>query len=663
MCVTLPAGETRFTTRVPLTLTHVDMTTADPLVGATLDRRYYVESRIAGGGMATVYVGRDLRLDRRLALKVMHLSLASDPMFVQRFINEAHSVAKLSHPNVVQVYDQGTDQGHVFLVMEYVAGSTLRDRLNEHGRLDSHQALQTIAPVLAALGAAHQAGIAHRDVKPENVLLTADGRVKVADFGLARAVEDSQQSLTNTGTVMGTAAYLAPEQIEHGVSDARSDVYSAGIMLYELLTGGQPHTGETTIAVAYQHVNTDVPRPSSVVPGIPSQVDALVTGATERDPQYRPGSAGQLLAGVMETMRGAAPTAVAPPSNASAPSGPATPPSHDTVEVDLAQVPLDDGDDENDDAGERPWYLRPVALVGGAIVLVALVGLGWWLLFGRYETVPELSGMDEAAAEERLEQLELDLVVAEDRAYSDDVAEGEVVEATPNFEERILPGETVTVTLSKGPQVVDMPDIVGEPVSDARDQLEDAGISEINEEEVTSHDEPPGTVLSSDPEPGSDADRDESATLEVSSGFDVPDVVGSTEDQARGQLEDLGLAVEVEREENEDVDKDEVMAQDPENGTTVGAGDTVTLTVSSGPGEIDIPDVTGWKVDDAREELEDLGFEVKINDGPIGGDHVHSVSPDDKAKEGDEIEINTSPIPPPDDGGGNGDGNRGGDDD
>lgn len=231
-----------------------------------------------------------------------------------------------------------------------------------------------------------------------------------------------------------------------------------------------------------------------------------------------------------------------------------------------------------------------------------------------------------------------------------------IAETSPGFDERILPGETVTVTLSKGPQVVDMPDIVGEPVSDAREQLEDAGISEIEEDEKVSHDEPPGTVLSSDPEPGSDADREEAVTLEVSSGFNVPDVVGSEEDQARTQLEDVGLTVEVEQESSEDVDKGEVMSQDPEGGTTVGAGDTVTLTVSSGEEKIEIPDVTGWKVDDAKKELKDLGFKVKVNEGLIGGDRVQSYRPNGEAKEGDEIQLNVGPFAPNGDGNGRGNG-------
>ncbi len=622
------------------------MTTADPLVGATLDRRYYVESRIAGGGMATVYVGHDLRLDRRLALKVMHFSLAQDPSFVRRFINEAHSVAKLSHPNVVQVYDQGNDQGHVYLAMEYVAGRTLRDMLNERGRLDSQQALQVMAPVLAALGAAHQAGMVHRDVKPENVLLTEDGRVKVADFGLARAVEDSQQGMTKTGTVMGTAAYLAPEQIERGTSDARSDVYAAGIMLYELLTGSQPHTGENPIAIAYQHVNSDVPRPSSVVPGTPPAVDELVTKATERDPRYRPSNAGQYLTSTLKVM----------PPGAGAAVGQTSPLAYDTA------VPAPAGDSSGSDTLEvnlegadfggpeqRPWlgrYGRYAALAFGVVLLAVLLGFGWWMLFGRYENVPELAGLDEQAAEQRLSETGLELVVAGERAYSDQAEAGQIAESSPGAGEQILPGDTVTVTLSKGPQVIDMPDVVGEPVSEARTTLEETGLAEIEEQESVSYDEPPGTVLSSDPEPGADADRENAVTLEVSSGFEVPEVVGSPEDDARGTLEEAGLNVEV-NEVSSDADEGEVVGQDPEAGVTAGPGDTVTIAVSSGAEKIEIPDVTGFKVKDAEKELKDRGFEVEVNESLLGGDRVQSFSPQGEAEEGETIELTVGPFVQP----------------
>ncbi len=279
----------------------MDATLADPLVGRLLDGRYRVESRIARGGMATVYVATDTRLDRTVALKVMHSELAGDADFVRRFIGEAKSVARLSHPNVVAVFDQGSDGEQVYLAMEYVPGRNLRDLLNERGRLGPAEALDLMVPVLAGLGAAHQAGFVHRDIKPENVLITADNRVKVVDFGLARAVAAARH--TNTGMLIGTVAYLAPEQVSRASADARSDVYGAGVMLFELVTGRQPYTGDTPLAVAYRHVNETVPAPSSLVPGLPPAVDALVALATSRDPGLRPGDASQLLRAVFDARR------------------------------------------------------------------------------------------------------------------------------------------------------------------------------------------------------------------------------------------------------------------------------------------------------------------------------------------------------------------------
>ena len=271
----------------------MDTTLARPPIGQLLDGRYRVESLIARGGMATVYLGTDTRLDRTVALKIMHAELANDEDFVRRFVAEARSVARLSHPNVVTVYDQGADGRTLYLAMEYVPGRTLRDLLNERGRLRPREALDIMEGVLAGLAAAHDAGIAHRDVKPENVLLSDSSAVKVADFGLARLLAGVSQ--TKSGMIIGTAAYLAPEQVAGGAADARTDVYAAGVMLFELLTGRQPHTGDTPLAVAYKHVNEVVPPPSSVVPGLPPALDALVALATSRDPELRPGDAGQFL--------------------------------------------------------------------------------------------------------------------------------------------------------------------------------------------------------------------------------------------------------------------------------------------------------------------------------------------------------------------------------
>ncbi|MFD6098091.1 Stk1 family PASTA domain-containing Ser/Thr kinase [Nocardiopsis flavescens] len=645
----------------------MDMTTSDPLVGATLDQRYFVESRIAGGGMATVYVAHDLRLDRRLALKVMHPSLAQDPTFVQRFINEAHSVAKLSHPNVVQVFDQGEDRGHVFLAMEYVPGRTLRALLNERGRLNAHDALNVMAPVLAALGAAHQAGMVHRDIKPENVLITEDGRIKVADFGLARAVEQSTQGLTRTGTLMGTAAYLAPEQIERGTADARTDVYAAGIMLYELLTGGQPHTGETPIAIAYQHVNEDVPRPSHFLPGLPPEVDGLVTKATERDPRYRPGNAGQFLAKVLEVLHrlpeaargGGAPLPPVAPAAAATASvtapqliaGGAGPGTENATMI-VSMGPSDPYDDEDD--GYRDDYpgggpaerRRRGILLGAGAAALALVVLaaGWWFLLGRFEEVPEVVGAEQEAACAQVRDAGLKCLVADEQVYSGEAA-GTVGEVEPAAGERLTPGEEVTLHLSKGPQEIEMPEFEGEDISNALKKMEELGFApeSLEQNVVDAADVPPGQVISTDPPAGEAADRESTVTFEVSRGIDVPAVSGQEAEDARRTLEDLGLTVSIVEAESDSVDEGLVISQNPDTGTTLSAGSEVELTVSTGPPGVEIPDVVGMNFREAREELEEAGFDVKV-DRILGGRIVSNQSHTGKAPEGTEITITATPF-------------------
>jgi len=315
----------------------MDTTLARVPIGQLLDGRYRVESRLAHGGMATVYLGTDTRLDRTVALKIMHAELASDGDFVRRFVAEARSVARLSHPNVVTVFDQGADGRTLYLAMEYVPGSTLRELLHQRTRLQPGEALDIFEGVLSGLAAAHAAGIAHRDVKPENVLLGDAHSVKVADFGLARLLSDAPH--TKSGLLIGTAAYLAPEQVAGGRADFRTDVYAAGIMLFELLTGHQPFTGDTPLAVAYRHVNETVPPPSSLVPGLPPALDALVAMATSRNPDLRPPDAGQLLRAVSGTRHGLPPGAPLPgPHGAAADPLPGTAPGagHDAWATDTA---------------------------------------------------------------------------------------------------------------------------------------------------------------------------------------------------------------------------------------------------------------------------------------------------------------------------------------
>ena len=273
----------------------MDRTVADPMSGRLRDGRYRVGPRIARGGMATVYEATDLRLDRVCALKVMHAGLGEDDDFAGRFVREARAAARLSHPNVVAVFDQGDDDGTLFLAMEYVPGHTLRDLVRKEAPMPPAKALSLLDPVLSALAAAHRAGLIHRDVKPENVLLADDGRVKVADFGLARAVSAETQHTATGGVLIGTVSYLSPELVVDGRADARSDVYAAGVVLYEMLTGRKPHEGESPIQVAYKHVHEDVPPPSRSTPGIPPYVDALVARATARDRDFRPADARELL--------------------------------------------------------------------------------------------------------------------------------------------------------------------------------------------------------------------------------------------------------------------------------------------------------------------------------------------------------------------------------
>src|SRR5689334_6607917 len=328
------------------TLGRVDTAVTDPVMGQVLEGRYRLEERVARGGMSTVYAATDLRLHKTVAVKVMAEHLAHDPTFVDRFTREARAAAMLSHPNVVGVSDQGSDQGLVFLVMELVRGRTLRDLLTARGRLTVAEAFAVLEPVLAGLTAAHRAGIVHRDIKPENVLIGVDGVVKVADFGLARAVVGSGQTSQTGGVLIGTVAYLSPEQLERGGADARSDVYAAGIVLYELLTGHPPYGGDTPLAVAYQHVHHDVPPPSDETPGLPWQIDELVARATRRDPAVRPVDAGAFLAELADlcTDLGIAPVPV-PTGRSTAGPGTLRPTNrpHSTVRPRHRSDPVDPG--------------------------------------------------------------------------------------------------------------------------------------------------------------------------------------------------------------------------------------------------------------------------------------------------------------------------------
>ncbi|MDX6284303.1 MAG: eukaryotic-like serine/threonine-protein kinase, partial [Kribbellaceae bacterium] len=478
-------------------VTHV----GDRLVGRVLDGRYRVGSRIAKGGMATVYEALDMRLDRIIALKVMHLGMGDDAEFGRRFVAEARAAAKLSHPNVVAVFDQGTDDDTLFLAMEYVPGRTLRDVIRQQSPMPPARALDLLAPVLSALSAAHDAGIVHRDIKPENVLISNDGTVKVADFGLARAVTTTGNTATQ-GLLMGTVSYLAPELVTDGRADARSDVYSSGILLYELLTGAKPHTGDTPIQVAYAHVHADVPPPSQLVPGIPPYVDALVQRATARDRDLRPADA-RVFSRQVHRVRSAIEEGL-----------PDDPELTGDLTIPIQQMrqdnEYDDGYSRGSEYVEQPprndtivvpyepaqpqsllWPTKQppptgpvtrqpqpqrrgrgfIALIGVLALAIGIGSAAWFYGVHRYTSTPDLLRITAAAATTKATEFGLTAKPV-NQDYSEDVPKGEVMATNPEPGSRIRKEGEVELTVSKGPERYRVPQLKGLDEDSARRALE-----------------------------------------------------------------------------------------------------------------------------------------------------------------------------------------------
>jgi eukaryotic-like serine/threonine-protein kinase len=647
--------------------TVVDRTVADPLIGRVLDGRYRIGPRIARGGMATVYEATDLRLDRICALKIMHSGLGDDDDFAGRFVREARSAARLSHPNVVAVFDQGDDHGTLFLAMEYIPGHTLRDLIRKEAPMAPTKALALIEPVLSALAAAHQAGMIHRDVKPENVLLADDGRIKVADFGLARAVSAETQHTATGGILIGTVSYLSPELVVDGKADARSDVYAAGVMLYELLTGRKPHEGETPIQVAYKHVHEDVPPPSERIPSIPAYVDALVARATARDRDLRPADARVLLHQVRRVRDALDHGVVDDPE----------------LTADLAPTrkvpPLDDIDYVREDAptllspeqagafgvddtaviraarstppvpppSGRPPQPRPVrpprrSRRGPILLLVVLLlaagaGLaGWYFGMGRYTTTPGVINLSASQARDKVEAEGLKFTIG-DQAWSETVPAGSVVSTDPNGGERILEHGTVTAVVSKGPERYQVPALRGMTLDQAQQALSSAHLSFGNSTGRFDEKVAKGVVLSSDPAAGKELHRGTPIDLVVSKGprpITVPDYTGKDGTEAVQALKHLGFRVHVTRVHHDTVPKGEVISQNPSSGTGF-RGDRVELSISRGPVLVAVPQVKGMGVDEATRILEAAGFQVKTHNSElyIGVGYVVGVDPG----EGDRV--------------------------
>ncbi|MFD7085067.1 Stk1 family PASTA domain-containing Ser/Thr kinase [Streptomyces sp. NPDC002181] len=647
----------------------MDTTLDDPLVGQTLDGRYRVDARIAAGGMATVYRAVDTRLDRVLALKVMHPALAADAGFVDRFIREAKSVARLAHPNVVAVFDQGTDGPYTYLAMEYVSGCTLRDVLRERGALQPRAALDILEPVLAALGAAHRAGFVHRDMKPENVLIGDDGRVKVADFGLVRSVDTVTST---TGAVLGTVSYLAPEQIENGATDTRVDVYACGVVLYEMLTGSKPHTGGTPAQVLYQHLHEDVPPPSAAVPGLPGILDQLVTYATARDPELRPTDAAGLLGLTLDAraLLGDAELDAVPPQARAEQRGAtedrtsviprpvtAQPPVHQTSRLERPEAtPVQSRSQAHAEAPPPPRSRgsrgprRGTLLVIAGVLLALGLGTGvWYINAGQFTKVPNLLGKTEAQAKSELSAAGLG-VKRIDRKFSDAFDRGTVMNSDPESGKRIRGNGAVVLTVSRGPEVVVVPDVKGRPLEEAKAELVKSGLAPGMITQAFSQDVAQGSVISTNPDGGQKRSPDTAVAIVVSKGrpVQVTSVVGRPLDQARAALQDLGLKVETAAEEvNSPFPAGTVANQSIGAGSQAATGDTVTLTVSKGPRQIPVPNVTGLEADVARKTLEAAGFKVKVERPLISFSNTvdaQSVPGGQSAPEGSTIVVRTKGL-------------------
>jgi eukaryotic-like serine/threonine-protein kinase len=625
----------------------------DRLVGRVLDGRYRVGSRVAKGGMATVYEALDMRLDRIIALKVMHLGMGDDAEFGRRFVAEARAAAKLSHPNVVAVFDQGTDDDTLFLAMEYVPGRTLRDVIRQQSPLPPARALDLLAPVLSALSAAHDAGIVHRDIKPENVLISNDGTVKVADFGLARAVTTTGNTATQ-GLLMGTVSYLAPELVTDGRADARSDVYSAGILLYELLTGAKPHTGDTPIQVAYAHVHADVPPPSQLVPGIPPYVDALVQRATARDRDLRPADA-RVFSRQVHRVRSAIEEGL--PDDPELTGDLTVPiqqmrqdneyddgytrgngyveqqPRHDTIVVPFEPAqpqlrPLSatrQGGAGSPAGPAGPLARRPerrgrgfIALIGVLALAIGVGSAAWFYGVHRYTTTPVLLNMTAADANTKAAESGLTTKLA-NQDYSEDVAKGEVMATNPEPGSRIRKEGEVELTVSKGPERYRVPQLKGLDQDAARRALESIKLNVGQVSQAYSETVPTGRVIIFSPKFDSVMKPGDSVNLAISKGkrpIAVPDLTGKPVREATRTLKKAGFTVDRTDQFDEKIPEGQVISQTPSNGTLF-AKDKVTLVVSKGPALRKVPNVRSKKLSDAEKILTEAGFLVKVEKAPF----------------------------------------------
>jgi eukaryotic-like serine/threonine-protein kinase len=591
------------------------MTTSEEIAGTLFAGRYRLERKLGSGGMADVWLAGDQELGRRVAVKILHGRYASDAQFVERFRREATHAAGLSHPNIVSIFDRGEVDGSYFIVMEYVEGRTLKELLVSRGPCPVPVAISYTRQILAALRYAHRNGIIHRDIKPHNVIVDREGRVKVTDFGIARA---GTSQMTEAGSIIGTAQYLSPEQARGAPVEESSDLYSSGIVLYELLTGKVPFTGETAVEIAMKHLSQAPEAPSALRPEIPRDLDLVVLRALAKEPADRYRSASEMDRDLELVARGEqvgretaeAATVVLAGGGAVAETTAAT-------QVRRTQAY---GGEERYRAYEAPvargraWW--PWLLALGALLALVVAGYFVWdYVQDRLEesepvAVGEYEGLREANAVALVGNADLKPRVK--RLPNDEVPEGIVADQSPEPGTRLAKGSIVELTVSSGKRVVKVPDVRGKSLADAIEELSAADL-DADPRDVNS-DEPPGTVTAQDPAPNEEVVAGTSVRINVSQGpkeVAVPSVTGLLEDAATSQLQAAGFAV-ARRDVSSDLDRGTVVTQDPPGNSTAVKGSTVTLSVSTGPLLETVPDVTNLDVGTARTTLLAAGFRVSV---------------------------------------------------
>ena len=595
----------------------------DRLVGTVLDDRYQIKSRIARGGMAKVYLAQDIRLERLVAIKIMHDHLADDTDYAARFIREARHTARLAHPNIMSVFDQGHVDDTLYLVMEYLPGMTLRDLLNDFGTLTVEQSLDIATAVLQGLSVAHREGILHRDVKPENVILVNDGRIKIGDFGLARPVNNS----TDTGkSLLGTVAYIAPELLTRTTADNRSDLYSVGIMLYEMLTGRQPFVGDTPMQVAVQHAQQPMPFAAELNPTVSRAVDDVIQWATHKEPADRPIDARTMLDALTHALRRLDSTTEAPtrvidsarPSESIEDSRETQQalPRLQTARAAGASDPTDTPQTSRDSRRSR----RVGAIVLAAVLLFGGAGSVWWFFAGPGSVTASATvlGMTEEAASAALTSAGFVVVPPNTEAYNTEIAAGLVITTSPEITAGMPKGTEVHLVVSLGPEPIEFPNFDGITTVDFSSQLAKLGIAVVDTAKEFHATLVAGTVISvttADGAPiavGDTVYAGESVIVTESVGT-VPSVKGMTIEQATATLATVDLAVKGKpvEEFSSSIPLGRVISVTSTNGV-LRPGGSVSLVVSKGPELIAIPSITGLTIAAALNALEELGFDVVV---------------------------------------------------